>query len=137
MEVKREKLRALSPVEGPAPAPDDLRVRQMRARDLLRDDLDGAELDEHVEQSVLATNLEKMLNWGRANAMFPATFGLACCAIEMMSIVSPRYDIARFGAEAMRASPRQADFIILSGRGGQPGTWMSTGMNLSAPWTTA
>ena len=57
-----------------------------------------------------------MLNWGRANAMFPATFGLACCAIEMMSIVSPRYDIARFGAEAMRASPRQADFLILSGR---------------------
>jgi NADH-quinone oxidoreductase subunit B len=48
--------------------------------------------------------------------MFPATFGLACCAIEMMSIVSPRYDIARFGAEAMRASPRQADFLILSGR---------------------
>ena len=48
--------------------------------------------------------------------MFPLTFGLACCAIEMMSIVSPRYDIARFGAEAMRASPRQADFIILSGR---------------------
>ena len=48
--------------------------------------------------------------------MFPATFGLACCAIEMMSIVSPRYDIARFGAEALRASPRQADLLILSGR---------------------
>ena len=65
---------------------------------------------------MLTTTLEKALNWGRANAMFPATFGLACCAIEMMSIVSPRYDIARFGAEAMRASPRQADFLILSGR---------------------
>jgi NADH-quinone oxidoreductase subunit B len=64
----------------------------------------------------VTTRLEKVLNWGRANAMFPATFGLACCAIEMMSIVSPRYDIARFGAEAMRASPRQADFLILSGR---------------------
>ena len=64
----------------------------------------------------MTTTLEKVLNWGRANAMFPATFGLACCAIEMMSIVSPRYDIARFGAEALRASPRQADFMILSGR---------------------
>ena len=60
--------------------------------------------------------MDKVLNWGRANAMFPATFGLACCAIEMMSIVSPRTDISRFGAEAMRASPRQADFLILSGR---------------------
>jgi NADH-quinone oxidoreductase subunit B len=116
LEVKREKLRALAPIEGPDPAPEDLRVRQLRARDMLRGDLEGAELEEHVEQSVLTTNLEKVLNWGRANAMFPATFGLACCAIEMMSIVSPRYDIARFGAEAMRASPRQADFIILSGR---------------------
>jgi NADH-quinone oxidoreductase subunit B len=116
LEVRREKLRALSPIEGPEPAPEDLRVRQMRARDLLRDDLEGEALEEHVEQSVLTTNLEKALNWGRANAMFPLTFGLACCGIEMMSIVSPRYDIARFGAEAMRASPRQADFIILSGR---------------------
>ena len=91
-------------------------MRQLRARDLLRGDLEGEELQQHVEDSVLTTTLEKALNWGRANAMFPATFGLACCAIEMMSIVSPRYDIARFGAEAMRASPRQADFIILSGR---------------------
>ncbi len=65
---------------------------------------------------MLTTRLDKVLNWGRANAIFPATFGLACCAIEMMSVVSPRYDIARFGAEAMRASPRQADMLILSGR---------------------
>ncbi len=115
MEVKREKIRALAPLEQPRSA-EELRVRQLRARDLLRGDLEGAELDQHVEESVLATTLEKALNWGRANAMFPATFGLACCAIEMMSIVSPRYDIARFGAEAMRASPRQADFLILSGR---------------------
>ena len=115
MELKREKVRALAPLDQPR-SNEDLRVRQLRARDLLRGDLEGAELEEHVEESLLTTTLEKALNWGRANAMFPATFGLACCAIEMMSVVSPRYDIARFGAEAMRASPRQADFIILSGR---------------------
>jgi NADH-quinone oxidoreductase subunit B len=113
--VRREKLRAAAPLDQPR-SREELRVRQLRARDLLRGDLEGEELQQHVEDSVLTTTLEKALNWGRANAMFPATFGLACCAIEMMSIVSPRYDIARFGAEAMRASPRQADFIILSGR---------------------
>src|SRR5213078_1220350 len=59
---------------------------------------------------------DKALNWARGNAIFPATFGLACCAIEMMSIVASRMDVARFGWEALRASPRQADLIILSGR---------------------
>jgi NADH-quinone oxidoreductase subunit B len=113
--VRREKLRAAAPLEEP-PAREDLRVRQLRARDLLRGDLEGAELERHVADSVLPTNLDKALNWGRANAVFPLTFGLACCAIEMMSIVAPRYDIARFGAENMRASPRQADLLILSGR---------------------
>jgi NADH-quinone oxidoreductase subunit B len=113
--VKRERIRSLAPLDEPAPN-KDLRVRQMRARDLLRGNLDQQELEAMAEDSILTTTLDKVLNWGRAHAMFPATFGLACCAIEMMSIVSPRYDIARFGAEAMRASPRQADFIILSGR---------------------
>jgi NADH-quinone oxidoreductase subunit B len=113
--VRRESLRAAAPLTDP-PVREDLRVRQLRARDLLRGDLEGEELQKHVEESVLTTNLDKALNWARANAMWPLTFGLACCAIEMMSIVSPRYDMARFGAENMRASPRQADFIILSGR---------------------
>ena len=62
------------------------------------------------------TKLERALGWARANSVFPLTFGLACCAIEMISLVTPRYDIARFGAENMRASPRQADLLILSGR---------------------
>ena len=115
MEVRREKIRALAPLDQPR-STEELRVRQLRARDLLRGDLSDEDLQKFVEDSVVTTRLEKVLNWGRANAMFPATFGLACCAIEMMSIVSPRYDIARFGAEAMRASPRQADFLILSGR---------------------
>jgi NADH-quinone oxidoreductase subunit B len=113
--TRRETLRAAAPLDEPS-SPEALRVRQVRARDLLRGDLEGAELARHVEESVLTTRFDKALNWGRANSMFPLTFGLACCAIEMMSMVSPRYDIARFGAENMRASPRQADFIILSGR---------------------
>jgi NADH-quinone oxidoreductase subunit B len=115
LEVKRERIRALAPLDQPR-SPEELRVRQLRARDLLRGDLEGRELEEYVEESLLTTTMEKVQAWGRSNSMFPLTFGLACCAIEMMSIVSPRYDIARFGAEAMRASPRQADFIILSGR---------------------
>jgi NADH-quinone oxidoreductase subunit B len=95
---------------------DDFRVRQLRARDMLRGDLEGAELEKHVEESVLTTTLDKAVSWARGNAMFPATFGLACCAIEMMSIVAARVDVARFGFEAFRASPRQADLLILSGR---------------------
>ena len=113
--MRREKIRALAPLEQPR-STEELRVRQLKARDMLRGDLSDEALERYVEESVVATRLERVLNWGRANAMFPATFGLACCAIEMMSIVSPRYDIARFGAEAMRASPRQADFLMLSGR---------------------
>jgi NADH-quinone oxidoreductase subunit B len=115
LEVRREKLRGLAPLAEPG-SPEHLRVRQLRARDLLRGDLDDAELDEHVEQSVLTTTLDKALSWAASNSMFPMTFGLACCAIEMIAMVGSRYDIARFGAEALRASPRQADFIILSGR---------------------
>ena len=114
--MKREKLRALSPLTEPG-SPAHLRVRQLRARDLLRGDLDDTELEEHVSQSVLTTSLDKLLAWGAANSCFPMTFGLACCAIEMIAVVgSPRNDLARFGAEALRASPRQADLIILSGR---------------------
>ena len=96
---------------------DDLRVRQLRARQLLRGELEGEDLEAHVERSVMFTTLERAQNWARANAPWPATFGLACCAIEMITVVgSPRVDAARFGAEVFRASPRQADMLILSGR---------------------
>ncbi len=98
-------------------APDDLRVRQLRARQMLRGELTGDDLDAYVEERVGLTTLEKAQNWARANAPWPLTFGLACCAIEMISVVgSPRMDAARFGAEVFRASPRQADMLILSGR---------------------
>jgi NADH-quinone oxidoreductase subunit B len=94
----------------------DFRIRQLRARDMLSGDLDRVELEKHVEESIITTTLGKAVDWARGNAMFPATFGLACCAIEMMSIVASRVDVARFGFEAFRASPRQADLLILSGR---------------------
>jgi NADH-quinone oxidoreductase subunit B len=69
-----------------------------------------------LEQKVGLTTLEKAVAWAQTNSMWPDTFGLACCAIEMMSIVSARYDIARFGMEPFRGSPRQADLLIVSGR---------------------
>ena len=115
MEIERRKLRVPGPTEQPR-TPEEFRAKQIRARDMLRGDLEGRDLDEYVEQSIFATTLEKGLNWARANSFFPATFGLACCAIEFMSMVSSRPDLARFGAEALRASPRQADLLILSGR---------------------
>jgi NADH-quinone oxidoreductase subunit B len=71
---------------------------------------------EAMERSVGLTTLEKAVAWAQTKSMWPDTFGLACCAIEMMSIVSSRYDIARFGMEAFRSSPRQADLLIVSGR---------------------
>jgi NADH-quinone oxidoreductase subunit B len=108
MEVKRQKL-------GNG-ADGEFRARQLAARAMLRGELDGPELDEHVEKSLLFTTFDRMQNWARGNSIFPATFGLACCAIEMMAIVGGRVDVARFGSEALRASPRQADLMIISGR---------------------
>jgi len=69
-----------------------------------------------LEQKVGLTTLAKAVAWAQTNSMWPDTFGLACCAIEMMSIVASRYDIARFGMEPFRGSPRQADLLIVSGR---------------------
>ena len=95
----------------------EFRAKQLRARQMLRGELEGEDLDRYVEDHVMLTTLEKAQNWARANAIFPLGFGLACCAIEMISVIgSPRVDLARIGAEAIRFSPRQADLIILSGR---------------------
>jgi NADH-quinone oxidoreductase subunit B len=95
----------------------DLRIQQVRAKQLLRGDMSDADLEQYVQERVWLTTLEKAANWGRANSLFPLGFGLACCAIEMISVIgSPRNDVARFGAEAVRGSPRQADMIMISGR---------------------
>ena len=94
----------------------EFRSRQLTARRMLANELEGAELESYVEERLLTTTLEKAGNWARGNAFMPATFGLACCAIEMMAAVNSRMDIARFGFEAFRASPRQADLMIISGR---------------------
>ena len=74
------------------------------------------ELGDDLESRLMLTTVEKALAWAQKGSIWPDTFGLACCAIEMMAIVSSRYDIARFGAEVFRSSPRQADLLIVSGR---------------------
>ena len=109
MEIKREQLAGTG-------APLDFRARQLQARDMLRGDLEGEALERYVKESVLTTTVEKAVAWSQGNSIWPLTFGLACCAIEMMSIVGARVDVARFGWEAFWASPRQADLLILSGR---------------------
>ena len=69
-----------------------------------------------LEKRVLATTVEKMVQWARKGSIWPAQFCLACCAIEMMGAAAARFDMARFGSELFRASPRQADLLIVSGR---------------------
>ena len=114
MDVIRQRLDG---GDGNGHSPEDFRIRQLRARQMLRGEISDADLDAYVEERVGLTTLEKAQNWARANAIFPLGFGLACCAIEMISVIgSPRVDLARIGAEAIRFSPRQADLIILSGR---------------------
>jgi NADH-quinone oxidoreductase subunit B len=65
---------------------------------------------------IITTRLDSLVNWARKSSLWPATFGLACCAIEMMATTDSRHDLARFGSEVFRASPRQADVMIVSGR---------------------
>src|SRR3989440_9181070 len=71
---------------------------------------------ESLGQSFLTTRIEDLVKWARRNSVWPATFGLACCAIEMMATGAAHYDLARFGMEVFRASPRQADLMIVAGR---------------------
>ncbi|MDQ3664707.1 MAG: NADH-quinone oxidoreductase subunit B [Actinomycetota bacterium] len=73
-------------------------------------------LEEKLPSGVLLTSVEQLVGYFRKASLWPATFGLACCAIEMMTFGSPRYDSARWGMEVFRASPRQADLMIVAGR---------------------
>jgi len=131
VEVSRQRLARSRPAgevnaSGRYIDPGSLRVRERSARQLLRGgelegrtpaaQLEGEDLQRHVEERVMTTTLDKAVAWARSNSFFPATFGLACCAIEQITAVGSRMDIARFGFEAFRASPRQADLLILSGR---------------------
>jgi NADH-quinone oxidoreductase subunit B len=72
-------------------------------------------VEHKFEENILTTSVDGMINWARKSALWPLTFGLACCAIEMMIATCSRYDMARFGAEVFRATPRQADLMIVSG----------------------
>jgi NADH-quinone oxidoreductase subunit B len=132
LEVRREPLEA-------AVDPAALRVRELSSRQLLRGHalegpnrpvhlsdselegsgsgpLEGEALERYVHERVLTTSLDKAVAWARSNSFFPLAFGLACCAMEQFHAAGPRMDIARFGYEAFRNSPRQADLIILAGR---------------------
>ncbi len=73
-------------------------------------------IEKYLPDGVLLTTVEKAVNWSRKSSLWPLGFGLACCAIEMMSTFASRYDLARFGMEVMRPSPRQADLMIVAGR---------------------
>jgi NADH-quinone oxidoreductase subunit B len=73
-------------------------------------------IEKYIPDGILLTTIEKAVNWSRKSSIWPLGFGLACCAIEMMSTFASRYDLARFGMEVMRPSPRQADLMIVAGR---------------------
>src|SRR5215813_12942857 len=72
-------------------------------------------VEQDLEQNLLLGSVDNLLNWARSSSLWPAMFGLACCAIEMIATATSRYDIARFGAELFRPSPRQADLMIVAG----------------------
>ena len=73
-------------------------------------------VQDDIKSNVLTTTLESAINWGRKNSLWPMPFGTACCGIEFMAVLAARTDLARFGAEAIRFSPRQSDLLIVAGR---------------------
>jgi NADH-quinone oxidoreductase subunit B len=79
-------------------------------------DLEQRAIEEEVKRGVLTTTLARAVNWARKQSLWPVTFGLACCAIEMMAAGASHHDLARWGMEIFRASPRQADLMIVAGR---------------------
>ena len=77
--------------------------------------LAGTDIEEELKSNLLMGSVDQLLNWARSSSIWPVMFGLACCAIEMIATATSRYDLARFGAEVFRASPRQADLMIVAG----------------------
>jgi NADH-quinone oxidoreductase subunit B len=73
------------------------------------------DIEEAVKRNILLASVDSLVSWARRSSLWPVMFGLACCAIEMVAVATPRYDLARFGAEVFRASPRQADLMIVAG----------------------
>jgi NADH-quinone oxidoreductase subunit B len=78
--------------------------------------MDEQDDNSDLHEGIITTTLDNAITWARKNSLWPMTFGLACCAIEMMSMMASRYDAARFGAEVFRGSPRQSDLMIIAGR---------------------
>ena len=76
----------------------------------------GMGLEDQLQENVMTTKVDAMVGWARKNSLWPMPFGTACCAIELMATLASRFDLARFGAEAIRFSPRQSDLLVVSGR---------------------
>lgn len=95
-----------------APAGDFYALKQEQVNQYLHDTI---VVPEDLQANVMVTTLDKVYNWSRRTSMWPLLFGLACCAIEMIATAASRFDLARFGMEVMRPSPRQSDLMIVSG----------------------
>ncbi len=93
----------------------EARQRKRLDMDVDLDAVDFEDPDQLEEMGIVTTTTDKVINWGRKNSLWPLTLGLSCCAIEMMAMTAPKYDVARMGAEVFRASPRQADVMITAG----------------------
>ena len=90
-------------------------INDMKATHLEPFAKDSIQVGPDFERNIIITSVDALLNWSRKSSVFPMTFGLACCAFEMIASAMSRFDISRFGMEAMRASPRQADLMIVAG----------------------
>lgn len=90
-----------------------IKIKSMKNEDFK--DNETLEALNELGDSVFLTSIDEVLNWGRSNSVWPLTFATSCCGIEMMAAGAPRYDFARFGIEVYRASPRQADVIVVAG----------------------